>query len=106
MGADLAEAILRVYPTPLSLRTAYEAGMKGAPAGQAVTAAQRLLEGVRVSPPARSARSSPLRSLTRYSPLGGIVYSRGRAESVREKWRSRQQLSQGFCFLEAQALSA
>ena len=50
VGADLAEAILRVYPTPLSLHTAYEAGMRGAPAGQVVTAAQRLLEGIRVSP--------------------------------------------------------
>lgn len=50
VGADLAEAILGVYPTPLSLKTAYEAAMKGAPQGQAVTAAQRLLEGIRVSP--------------------------------------------------------
>ena len=50
VGADLAEAILRVYSTPLSLKLAYEAAMRGAPPGQAVTAAQRLLEGIRVSP--------------------------------------------------------
>lgn len=39
-----------MHPTPLSLRTAYETAMRGAPAGKAVTAAQRLLEGIRVSP--------------------------------------------------------
>lgn len=50
VGADLAEAILRTYPTPLSLRTAYEAAMKGAAPGQAISAAQRLLEGICVSP--------------------------------------------------------
>ncbi|BDA43201.1 probable crossover junction endonuclease MUS81 [Coccomyxa sp. Obi] len=50
VGAELAEAILRVYPTPLLLRNAYEDAMKQAPPGAAVQRAQGLLAGLIVSP--------------------------------------------------------
>lgn len=50
VGAELAEAILRVYPTPLLLRNAYEDAMKQAPSGAAVQRAQGLLAGLIVSP--------------------------------------------------------
>ena len=49
VGPELAEAILRAYPTPLSLRQAYEAAMRGATPGQVVLDAQKLLAGLQVS---------------------------------------------------------
>ena len=42
IGADLAEAIMRVYITPLSLRAAYGTAIRGAPVGHSVTAMQHL----------------------------------------------------------------
>lgn len=53
MGAELAEAILRAYPTPLALRQAYEAAMRGAAPGCAVRDAQGLLAGLVVNPARR-----------------------------------------------------
>lgn len=50
VGAELAEAILRVYPTPLQLRTAYERAMRAAAPGASVQQAQSLLAGIKVSP--------------------------------------------------------
>ena len=53
VGAELAEAILRAYPTPLALRQAYEAAMRSAAPGRAVREVQGLLAGLHVNPARR-----------------------------------------------------
>ena len=66
VGSELAEAILRAFPTPLSLRQAYEAAMKGAPPGRAVLCAQKLLIGLQVN---NARRISPNQSAKVFDSL-------------------------------------
>ena len=65
VGPELAEAVLRAYPTPLSLRQAYEAAMRGAPPGRAVLDAQKLLAALQVEVPVSQKLSHPDHTLQR-----------------------------------------